>query len=309
VAEAPDLPDDWPVERERFVVVASQRALEKIPQRREDVWQKCKTRTDFGLEPTPMGWRMAGVIRERQVLRGDVLLVLGGGAGAEQLADLYRDDGKPVVPVKAELGAINRDGNGGSNYLHGQALGDIDSFLRLCDGAGSAAARLSGARLDASSDVAALAKDLTELLADLKPRPAFFVRLLATEHAEYASVERFFREVVDEVVTERGFTPREMGRGKPEAAFMNVEIFQALHRAGLVVVDLTGVRPNCTMELGYALARRRRVVLSAKAGTALPFDTDKLPTYFWEDEGVPADRQAAYRDWLHQYSELPPLVE
>ncbi len=50
-------------------------------------------------------------------------------------------------------------------------------------------------------------------------------------------------------------------------AFMNVEIFEALHRAGLVIVDLTGVRPNCMMELGYALARRGRIVISAKQVT------------------------------------------
>jgi len=310
VAEAPDPAPEWPVERpERFVIVASQRGIEKIPEWRDEVWQKCMKRTDFGLDPTPMGWRMAGVIRQRQVLRGDVLLALGGGAGAEQLAELYGDEGKPVVPVKAELGAINHDGNGGSSYLYGKALGDIGAFLRLRDGAGSAAARLSGVKLDAATDVAALAKETAELLADLRPRPAFYVRLLAPEHERYVAVERFFREVVDQVVTERGFIPREMGRGQPQAAFMNVEIFEALHRAGLVVVDLTGVRPNCTMELGYALARRRRVVLSAKAGTALPFDSDKLPTYFWGDEGSQAERQHAYGEWLDQYSELPPLVD
>ncbi len=252
---------------------------------------------------------MAGVIRERQVLRGDVLLPLGGGAGTEQLADLYRDEGKPVVPVSAALGAINRDGNGGSNYLHGHALSNSDAFFRLRDGAGNAAARLSGLALDSASDVAKLAKETVELLADLKPRPAFYVRLLATDHPAFVAVECFFRDVVDDVVEQRGFTPHEMGRGKPEAAFMDVEIFAALHRAGLVVVDLTGVRPNCTMELGYALARRRRVVISAEAGTTLPFDTSMLPTYFWEDNGAPVERQEAYGAWLEQYSELPPLVD
>jgi hypothetical protein len=93
VTDAPDPAPEWPGERpERFVVVASQRALEKIPDSRAEVWQRCRKRSDFGLEPTQPGWRMAGVIRERQVLRGDVLLPLGGGAGAEHLADLYRDE-------------------------------------------------------------------------------------------------------------------------------------------------------------------------------------------------------------------------
>jgi hypothetical protein len=93
------------------------------------------------------------------------------------------------------------------------------------------------------------------------------------------------------------------------AAFMNVEIFAGLHRGGLVVVDLTGVRPNCTMELGYALGRRRRYVISAEKGTKLPFDQDKLPTYFWYDGGTVDERRRAYRDWLDRHSELPPIVD
>lgn len=133
--------------------------------------------------------------------------------------------------------------------------------------------------------------------------------LLATDHPDYPAVERFFRDVVGAVAVERGYTPREMGRGRPEAAFMNVEIFEALHRAGLVVVDLTGVRPNCMMELGYALARRRLVVISAKKGTTLPFDEDKLPTYMWEDVGTRDERIRSYRDWFDVYRELPPVVQ
>jgi hypothetical protein len=143
----------------------------------------------------------------------------------------------------------------------------------------------------------------------LRPRPAFYIRLLDTSHPDHPAVEQFFRDVVDDVVVGHGFTPHEMGSGKPQAAFINVEIFEALHRAGLVIVDLTGIRPNCTMELGYALARRRRVVISAKKGTTLPFDEDKLPTFFWEDTGTLAERVGPYRKWFDRYGELPPIVE
>jgi hypothetical protein len=310
VAAAVDPAPKWPALRpDRFVVVASQRALAKIPDWRSDVWERCRTRSDFDLGVAPPGWRMAGIIRERQVLLGDILLAIGGGAGAEHLAELYREEGKPMVPIYAELGAFNDDGNGGSRFLHERALADVDPFFRLRDGAGSSAGRLAGLRLSAAIDPAQLARQTAELVDDLRPRPAFYVRLLATDHADFDAVERFFRDVVDAVVVERGFTPREMGRGRPEAAFMNVEIFEALHRAGLVIVDLTGVRPNCMIELGYALARRRRVVLSAKEGTQLAFDQDKLPTYFWENSGTPNQRIKDYLDWFDRYSELPPIVE
>ena len=110
------------------------------------------------------------------------------------------------------------------------------------------------------------------------------------------------------MIVERGFTPREMGRETPDAAFMNAEIFNVLHRAALVIVDLTAMRTNCLMELGYALGRRRRVVICAQEGTHLGFDHDKLPTYFWQDAGTAAERRTSYRDWLDLYSDLPPIV-
>jgi hypothetical protein len=310
LADSPDPAPAWPPLRpQRFVVIASQRGLEKIPHPRIAIWDGCRTRSDFELDVAPPGWRMAGIIRERQVQHGDILLVLGGGAGAEHLAELYRDEGKPVIPIWTELGAFNEDGSGGSRALHEQALDAPTKFFRLRAGVGSEAARLTSLRLTSNADPASLAGEVATLIRDLKPPTAFFVRLLDQGDIEYPPVERFFRNIVDHVVAERGYTPREMGQETPEAAFMNVEIFSELHRASLVIVDLTAMRPNCTMELGYALGRRRRVVLSAKAGTKLIFDGDKLPTYFWKDTGSVNESREAYRDWLDQYSDPPPIVE
>lgn len=310
IAESPDPAPAWPALRpQRFVTIASQRGLQKIPEQRATIWQACRSRSDFQLVVAPPGWRMAGIIRERQVQHGDILLVLGGGAGAEHLAELYRDEGKPVIPIWTELGAYNEDGSGGSRALHEQALDTPTKFFALRPGAGTEAARLSSLRLTVDTDPTSLAGEAASLIGDLKPPTAFFVRLLDTNDPDYPAVEGFFRDVVDHVVSERGYTTVEMGRGKPEAAFMNVEIFAALHRASLVIVDLTGMRPNCTTELGYALGRRRRVVTSAKNGTKLIFDADKLPTHFWQDAGPVDERRTAYRNWLDQYSEIPAIVD
>ena len=310
VAAASDPAPDWPMTgRARFVAVGSGSGLEKRPEDRKALWDSCIRRSDFSLVGAPPGWRMAGVIRERQVAAGDVLIVLSGGAGGEHLAQLYRAEGKPVIPLNARLGASRRDGSGGGAMLHARALDTPDDFFALREGAGSAAARLTALSLDAATDVDSLAAATLSLVEDLRPPIAFYVRLLDPSAAEYATVERFFRDVVDPVIVERGFTPREMGRETPETAFMNAEIFNVLHRAALVVVDLTGMRTNCLMELGYALGRQRRFIISALDGTRLGFDHDKLPTYFWKDAGTVDERRAAYREWIDLYSDLPPIVD
>lgn len=309
VAHAPGSGSLWPpTSPARFVAVASQSGLEQVPDGRRAVWQTCLSRSDFKLDPTPPGWRMAGLIRDRQLLYGDVLVVLGGGAGAELLAQQYREDGKPVIPIHAELGALSKDGNGGGNYLHTKALSDPRAFFQIRDGAGDPAARLSALRLTDDVDPEELAAATSDLVADLRPRSAFYVRLLDRSHCDFQATEEFFRKVVDPVVEGKGFRPNEMGMHPPETAFMNTEIFRLLHYASLVVVDLTGVRPNCMMEMGYALGRRRRCLLSAMNGTTLPFDPDHLPTHFWNSSESLEVRAKAFGEWFSRYSELPPLV-
>lgn len=309
IAAAPGSNPEWPTDRPaRFRVVASQRALDRIPESRLAMWDTCTRRADVELQLSPPGWRMGGVIRELQVLSGDVLVTIGGGAGVEHLASLYSDDGKSVIPIHCDLGAIVDDGNGGSSYLHRHALSETSSFLELRSDAGSATNRLASLRINVESDASAVAEGAISLIGNLRPPIAFFVRLLATELDDFEPVEEFFRKVVDPVITANGFTPYEVGRHRSLSAFTNVEVFERLHRASLVVADLTGVRPNCTMELGYALARRRRVVITAMQGTKLPFDSDKLPTHFWSPEQPVEDRLEAFQIWLEHHIDMPPLV-
>ena len=204
---------NWPPNQPgRFWVVASQRALARIPDSRQSVWADCMDRVDFEIELSERGWRMGGVIRAAQVLRGDVLIVLGGGAGVEQLAHLYRDEGKPVIPISCDLGAFSRDGNGGGTYLHGHALSAPSAFFELKERARSAAGRLSSLQIRHLTEAVSVAEATLSLLTDLKPPRAFYVRLLDHQAEEFGVVEAFFRDAVYPVVSANGSTPHEVGR-------------------------------------------------------------------------------------------------
>ena len=49
----------------------------------------------------------------------------------------------------------------------------------------------------------------------------------------------------------------EMGTERRDHAFIDVGIFENLHFSSVVIVDVTGERPNCFIELGYALREPR----------------------------------------------------
>ena len=309
IAQAPDPAAGWMLGTEpRFFVVGSLAGFERVPPERRDIWAQCSSRSDVDLVASPPGWRMGGIIRQNQATRADILVAVGGGAGVEHLAQIYVEEGKRVIPISCAMKGLSGDGTGGSQRMHEIALGSEGvEFFRLRDGAGGAAARLGALSIDATCDTDAIASRISELVHDLRPSIAFYVRLLAEDHDRYPAVERFFRRTIDPTVETLGFSPHEVGRGDPLAAFLNVEIFEGIHRAGLVVVDLTGNRPNCLMELGYALARERRLVLSAERGTELPFDSDKLRVFFWDD--VPtADEQQDYFDWAARFMTIPRIV-
>ena len=61
---------------------------------------------------------------------------------------------------------------------------------------------------------------------------------------------------------EIGLSVVDLGHDRQERAWMNAEIFEQLHHAELAFVDLTGSRPNCYIELGYALGRGHRVIIT-----------------------------------------------
>ena len=122
-----------------------------------------------------------------------------------------------------------------------------------------------------------------ELLRALERPTVFGVRLLNPKHEKYASVEDYFEGVVKPVVDALGYKLVIVdGRRSSEESIINLEIFTKLHRSNVVIADMTGERPNNFIELGYALGRGHRVMVTAEEGTHNPFDIEPVPTHFWK---------------------------
>jgi hypothetical protein len=204
------------------------------------------------------GSRAAAFLRQRQAIFGDALVILGGATGVEHSADLYLSRRKPVVPFDLALGASRDDGTGGAMRLAKEARAEPARFFRF----GLAFANTEGAALaeiatrNGASEASDVASRTVSLLSKIERPAAFYVRLLNQGHPKFKIVESFFRDVVDPVVEEAKMRRSEIGTDKSEYAFMNVAIFESLHFSSLAIVDVTGERPNCFIELGYALARQ-----------------------------------------------------
>src|SRR5207237_2444500 len=79
------------------------------------------------------GWT-AGVLRmQPQARRGDLLIILSGGQGVEQMAKQYMEDGKPVIPLDIQIGSSCNDGSGGAPRLAMKMLAEPHTFVRISD--------------------------------------------------------------------------------------------------------------------------------------------------------------------------------
>jgi hypothetical protein len=142
----------------------------------------------------------------------------------------------------------------------------------------------------------------------LIPPRVFYVRLLNDKMPEYTSVEKFFRQTVDTLVKELGYEPCQMGIGENNFAWMNEAIFQSLHHSSVVLVDATGVRPNCFMELGYALGNKQRVIATHRSDTRLPFDSSMIESFPWEEsDDLSAQLDRFRKHWVRNIN-MPAIV-
>lgn len=292
-----------------ITIVATDKTEAHVPDTRRNLWQALLEADAVDLRFAEPGWTSGGNRRVRQAQFGDVLIVLSGGEGVEHLARLYAQAGKPVIPLDLDLGSSSDDGSGGAARLAKRARAEPSRFVRLTDpGAGGTLfANLStrgGAR-----PVEEVVAGVVRLLEALAPPMAFYVRLLDTNAEEYQAVEDFFRRVVDPVIAEFDYQQMEMGRSSATHAWMNEAIFDNLHHAQLAIVDLTGSRPNCYMEFGYALGRTLPVLITAQEGTRVHFDARMIEYHAWSSSGDDEERRAGFREYWGRNIERPPLVK
>jgi hypothetical protein len=133
---------------------------------------------------------------------------------------------------------------------------------------------------------------------------------LNPEHTDFSDVQTFFDVVVQPIVEgELGYRMVVVdGLQKFEHARIDQEIFAKLHRSRVVLADITGMRPNCFLELGYALGRCVPTMLTVKEGASHPFDIHTFAGLHWKTTGTIDERRRAFREHWAAIQSRPPLV-
>lgn len=288
------------------VAVQHHKNEDQIPKDFEALWDELRNSPRVRMESAAR-WNMNSKRMEAQARYGDLLIALGGTEGVRFLADLYHAAGKPVIPLNLPL---TPDTEGSRRlYSFGEASANSRKLFQIADG-GDSHDWINRVRFPARQPVPDRVAVLIELLENLERPRAFAVRLLDPANTEYAAVQDFFDVVVQPVIEgELSYSLTVIdGRQAYDHARIDEEIFAKLHRASVVVADITGSRPNCFLELGYALGRGIPTIVTARSGSDTPFDITTLAGLHWKTDGSVHERRKAFREHWEAVRNRPPLV-
>ncbi|KAB7632192.1 MULTISPECIES: hypothetical protein [Stenotrophomonas] len=279
---------------------------DQIPEQYEDLWATMRS-SDLVQIESAAHWNMNAKRMEAQARHGDILITLGGGEGVLFLANLYHDAGKPVVPLTFKLESAT---TGSQKIFDFASTSNNAKRLFLVEGAPNEHGWLNRIEVTSRKAVADCVKDVIGLVESLVPPRAFVVRLLNPSHPDFESVESFFDNVVQPVMeNELGYRLTVVdGRQSYDHARIDEEIFAKLHRSRVVLADITGGRPNCFIELGYALGRGLPTMLMAKEGSDHPFDITTLSGHHWKPTGSTVERRKAFLEHWNAIRNRPSLV-
>lgn len=288
------------------VAVQHHKTEDRIPNHYVELWDELRASPLIKIE-NAAHWNMNSKRMEAQERFGDILIALGGTEGVLYLANLYHDAGKPIIPLNL---ALSPETTGARRlYNFGLTSSQTRRLFQVVDD-GDAHDWINRIRFPQRQSIADRVSVLVELLESLEKPKAFAVRLLNPDLPDYNDVQNFFDMVVKPVVEdELGYRLVVIdGRQVYEHSRIDQEIFVKLHRSSVVLADITGARPNCFLELGYALGRGLPTVVTVREGASLPFDITTFSGLHWKTTGTVDDRQRAFREHWQAIRNRPSLV-
>lgn len=282
-----------------IIAVKHHKNEDQIPEEYIDDWDEFRGTSHVRVE-SAAHWNMASKRMEIQSRSGEVLITIGGGEGVLFLSNLYHDAGKPVIPLNFKIGADNT----GSRKIFEYALASAHSErLFRTEGDRSSHDWINLLDFPGRKTPEERVNILIQLLQCLTPPTAFFVCLMNHAHEEYVAVKNYFDCVIKPVMEdELGYRMVIVdGSQGYENAYVNQEVFTRLHRSRVVIADITGSRPNCFLELGYALGRGLTTMILAREGTLLPFDIHAVSTHLWDSAGTVENKK---REFLAHWNSI-----
>lgn len=274
-----------------------------IPDDRRELWNYLAENNLVEVIQLKESHSFGGKLRQLQSSMADLLITLGGRKGIDHSVDLFIQKRKPVISLNLPLGFTEM----ASEYHFTRTCEKPVDYIEFPESY-NFVAQFSLLNLSMNPPVSSILIILNDIISNILPPKAFFIRLMNTEDPNYDEVESYFRDVVDPVIEKMDYRRFECGLDESREPFMNIEIFENLHFSSLAFTDLTSLRNNCFLELGYSIGQQKKYIITAKKGTKLPFDTKMIYCHFWDlKNGILKEREKL-ADFIKHHINKKPLI-
>lgn len=122
------------------------------------------------------------------------------------------------------------------------------------------------------------------------------------------AMDRVYDEAIDPAIRQAGLDPRRVDRHN-EGDLLKGEIVKFIETSQVIVADVTNERPNCYLEVGYAmgLGKKKNLILTARedhhhsspnfqrVGPKVHFDLEGYSIIFWDPKDLPAFKEELAR--------------
>ena len=204
------------------------------------------------------------------LLECDALIAMGGGPSTHRVIHLSRLAGKPILPIAvfggASQEAFKTEWGRFDPIYSGRVKKDDYAILNTPGGA-----------IEGTLAFDEFARRVVSLASNVVLGNDVFVVMTFREESDdtYHTIER--------VCQSYGLRPDRTDQD-PTTERIYKRIVTGIQRAALVVADVTLGSVNVYYELGFAEALGKDLIVVAKEGTKLPFDTNDIPTMFFKDQ-------------------------
>jgi len=208
-------------------------------------------------DPGQPDWGIPEPLRE-----SDALIVVGGGPGTHRVTHLSRFVGRPILPITAFAGAAKE-----------AFKTELERFDKVYKGRVS---RDDYVILDSAmpDDFDSLARSVVALASRIVSGNKVFVVMTFRDE----STDTY--ETIKRACEAFGLEPDRTDKD-PTTNRIYQRIVGGIERAAFVIADVSLESLNVYYELGYAEALGKDMIVVAKKGTELPFDTRDIPTHLF----------------------------
>lgn len=137
-----------------------------------------------------------------------------------------------------------------------------------------------------------------------------------------SELDRIWKEVYSPVIVECGLLPQRVDE-QDDGRLLKPQIIELLNEANIIIGDLTNSRPNCYLEIGYAmgLGRHRQIILCCKEDhnadspnyrpgqQKVHFDLQGYGITWWVPADLPKFRAELKEKLQRRLKESPPRTE